>query len=305
MAKILITGALTLTDSLRSQIEGLSLDIIFVQNELEPLQEDLSQVEYVICNGLFLHNDISKFESLKYVQVTSAGLDRLPIEQIKESGVVVNSARGVYSVPMAEWAIAAVLSLYKNIPAVVKNQTKHSWAKNRTMRELSGKSALVVGMGSVGQEVAKRLWAMGVAVGGVDITNIDLPYVDTCHKIADLQSIIGGYDIMVLTLPLTPETHHIMNASIFNKMRQDAILVNISRGAVINELDLISALKDGKISGAALDVFETEPLCDSSPLWDMDNLLISPHNSFVSENNSARLERAIVENLHKYLENIS
>ncbi len=301
MAKILITGAIKLSDSLRSKIEGLGLDIIFVQNELEPLQEDLSHVEYVICNGLFLHNDISKFTSLRYIQVTSAGLDRLPMEQIKERGVVVNNARGVYSVPMAEWVMAAVLSLYKNLPTFLKNQAQHKWIKDRGVRELSGSKALVLGMGSVGQHVAQRLWAMGVTVDGVDIEEMVIQYVEKCHKIDDLQTIISDYDIIVLTLPLTPETHHIINSDLFNKMQSDAILVNISRGAVINENDLINALNDGKIAGAALDVFEGEPLDTNSQLWDMENVIITPHNSFVSPNNALRLEKVIVENLQQYL----
>ncbi|MFI3293538.1 MAG: NAD(P)-dependent oxidoreductase [Rikenellaceae bacterium] len=303
MAKILITGAIKLIDSIQSKITDLGLDIVFVQNELEPIQVDISDVEYVICNGLFLHNDISKFTSLRYIQVTSAGLDRLPMEQVAERGIVVNNARGVYSVPMAEWAMAAILSLYKNIPTFLKNQAQHKWIKDREVRELSGSKALVVGMGSVGQQVAKRLWAMGVTVEGVDVAKMEFPYIERCHKIDELQTIIGDCDIVVLTLPLTPDTYHIINSDLLGIMQSDAILVNISRGAVINESDLIEVLNDGEIAGAALDVFECEPLDHNSPLWDMANIIITPHNSFVSPKNAARLEGVIVENLQQYISN--
>ncbi len=303
MAKILITGAIKISDSLQYKIEDIGLDIVFVQNELEPIQYDISDIEYVICNGLFLHNDISKFTSLRYIQVTSAGLDRLPMEQIVERGIVVNNARGVYSIPMAEWAMAAILSLYKNIPTFLKYQAQHKWIKDRGVRELSGSKALVVGMGNVGQQVAQHLWAMGVTVDGVDIEKKVIRYVEECHKIDDLQAIIEDYDIIILTLPLTPDTHHIINNELFNKMQLDAILVNISRGAVINESHLIKALNDGKITGAALDVFECEPLDPNSPLWDMENVIITPHNSFVSPNNAVRLENVIVENLQQYMSN--
>ncbi len=298
--KILITGALKLTDLLRGQIEALGLEILFVQNELEPLSMDVSDVEMVICNGLFLHNDISKFTSLKYIQVTSAGLDRLPLKEIEERGITINNARGVYSIPMAEWAICGVLSLYKYTREFFVSQGRREWKKNRDIIELYNKRALVVGYGSVGYEVSKRLHGLGVHVGAVDITNIESEYVSDSYTISNLGAVVGEYDIVVLTLPLTEATRHLFNGDMFAKMKADSILINISRGAVVDEQALIVALKKNRLQGAALDVFEEEPLSVDSPLWDMDSVIITPHNSFVSACNQQRLESLIIENLIKY-----
>lgn len=298
--KILITGALKLTGSLRSQIDSLGLEITFVQNELEPLTIDVSDIEIVICNGLFIHNDISQFSSLKYIQITSAGLDRLPLEEINKRGIIVNNARGVYSIPMAEWALCSILSMYKNTRGFLKSQNSLEWNKDRGIRELSGKDALVLGFGSVGQECAKRLWGMGVNVDGVDVVDIKNQYINHCYKINELKDIISVYDIIVLTLPLTEETYHLIDAQMLELFKTDAVLVNISRGSVVDETALIKHLESGKLYGVALDVFETEPLNYDSKLWNMNNVIITPHNSFVSENNKKRLENLIIENLYNY-----
>lgn len=300
MAKLLITGALQRTKRFNYEIAQLDYEIIFVQNELEVLLFDPLDIEVVICNGLFLYNDISKFTSLKYIQTTSAGLDRLPMEQIKERGIVVKNARGVYSVPMAEWSVTAILSLYKNMSLFIKNQMQKRWLKDRELRELSGSRALIVGMGSVGQQVAQRLWALGVMVSGVDIVNVQSYYIDKCFDINDLKGVVGDYDIVVITMPLTPDTYHIMGANVLGKLKKDSIIINISRGAIIDESSLIASLKSGRIRGAALDVFEDEPLSVDSPLWGMESVIITPHNSFVSDKNQDRLENLIIENLERY-----
>ncbi len=300
MAKILITGAIELSAQFERKFITLGHNIIFVQNELERLPFDPSDIELVICNALFLYNDIADFKSLKYIQVTSAGLDRLPLEQIKSRGIEVNNARGVYSIPMAEWALCAILSLYKNTPQFFKNQMQRRWVKDRNLRELSSSRAVVVGMGSVGEQVAKRLWAMEVEVNGVDIIEKESRHIDKCFDINKLPEIIGDYDLIILTLPLTPNTHHIINSQIFDRAKKGAIFINISRGAIIDEDALIEALTSGKIAGAALDVFEDEPLDKNSPLWSLNNVIITPHNSFVSNKNQSRLERVIIENLKRY-----
>lgn len=302
MVNILITGAIKLSDSFRSQIEELGLNIIYVQNELEVIPFDVSNIELIICNGLFLHNDITRFTSLKYIQITSAGFDRLPMKQIKERGIIVNNARGVYSVPMAEWALSCILAIYKNTKGFIENKRNKVWNKDRNVLELHSKSALVVGYGNVGREVAKRLFAMGVKVSAVDLYETQCEYVDKCYNICQLNDIVSTYDIIILTLPLTEETHYLFNDEMFTNMKDGVTLVNISRGAVINETALIKHIDNNKFRGVVLDVFETEPLPSQSLLWDCENVIITPHNSFVSECNLDRLEAVILNNLKKYID---
>lgn len=301
LSRILITGAIKLSESLRVELEKLGLSVTFVQNEQEKLAIDPADFDMVVCNGLFLYNDIDDFTSLKYIQVTSAGLDRLPLEKIKERGIVLHNARGVYSIPMAEWVLCGLLMLYKNMSKHISNKSAHSWVKDRGSRELCGQRALIVGYGSVGDHVAKRLNAIGVEVSALDIRSVESPYITQSYSLDLLPQVISKFDIVVLTLPLTDSTHHIINESIFDNMQRGSIIVNIARGAIIDESALVRSLTNGNLAGAVLDVFEQEPLPASSPLWDMDNVILTPHNSFVSNRNSERLESLVIENLQKYI----
>ncbi len=302
MAKLLITGAMrNPSEAFIAKVKQLNLDIVYLQNELVEVIDDMSDVEAVICNSLFRYTDISHFPSLKFINATSAGLDRLPLERIAERGIKLFNARGVYSVPMAEWALCSILSIYKGVRGFMRSQDRCEWNKNRNIRELSGSSAVVLGFGSVGQECAKRLSAMGVSVDAVDVAEITMPYINHCYKIEELADVIGSYDIVVLTLPLTPQTTHLIDAEMLKRFKRDATLVNISRGAVVDEPALVDALSSGALFGAALDVFEVEPLAEESPLWGMDNVIVTPHNSFVSERNAERLEEVIINNLRGVL----
>ncbi len=299
--KLLMTGAFNCTEEQKVNIENLGCEIMFHKMENEPLNEDMFTADGVICNGLFLHNDIDNFPNLKFIQLTSAGLDRVPVERINEKGIVLKNARGVYSVPMAEWAISGVLALYKNLDKFLENQKNYSWIKERNIREMSGDSVLVVGCGSVGTECAKRFKAFGMKVLGADIFNCQNDIYDEFYLIDDINTALNKADVVILTLPLTEETKYFFDKDRFVHFKDGAILVNIARGAVINEKDMIENLKIGKLGGAVLDVFETEPLNENSEMWEMTNVIITPHNSFVSSKNQERLFNVVYKNVREYL----
>ena len=298
--KVLMTGAFNCTEEQKLNIEKLGFEIMFQQMENEPLSDEMFQAEAVICNGLFLYNDLEKFPNLKFIQLTSAGIDRVLVEKIKEKGISLFNARGVYSVPMAEWAAMGVLSLYKHINTFFDNQKEHKWIKDRTVKELSGDTVCIVGCGSVGVECAKRFKAFGTTVVGVDIYEPSCEFFDECFDINSISEALKIADVVVLTLPLTEQTKNMFNKELFSDFKNGAILVNIARGAVVNETDLINALNSGKLSGAVLDVFCNEPLSENSELWNMKNVLITPHNSFSSPDNSERLFKVVYNNLKSY-----
>lgn len=298
--KLLLTGAFKYTDEQIEYIKSLGHDIVFVQDERVRLNFDVSDIEGVICNGLFLYNDIEQFRGLKYIQLTSAGLDRVPLDYIREHNIKIFNARGVYSVPMAEFALTGILELIKQSRFFYANQKKCIWEKSRTLGELSEKTALIVGAGNIGNEVAKRLKAFDMMVIGVDITNDERPYFDKIELLDNLDEQLKNADIVVLTLPLIDSTRGMFNKSKFDLMKDSAIFVNIARGPLVVETDLVKALEDKKISGAVLDVFDTEPLDESSPLWKMDNVILTPHNSFVGENNNRRMFDVMISNLENY-----
>ncbi len=298
--KFLITGAVTCAENLLKELENFGHEAVFLQNESDKLPEDATEFDGVFCNGLFLHHPIESFTNLKYIQLTSAGFDRVPMDYVNKNGIKIYNARGVYSVPMAEFAMSGVLSLYKQQRFFCDNQKLHKWEKHRGLLELFGKKALIIGCGNVGGECAKRFSAFGCKVVGVDIAPYQSPLFDEMLSLEKLDFALLSADIVVLTLPLTEETHHLFNRAKFDKMKNGAILVNISRGGTVDTEALIEALS-AKLGGAVLDVFETEPLEETSPLWDMDNVIITPHNSFVGEGNKDRLEKVITDNLEKYL----
>lgn len=296
---ILLTGACKYSDAFLKRITELFGGYDFIQYEKDKV-DNPEKYDIAICNGLFLYNDIKDFKNLKYIQLTSAGLDRVPLEYIKNNNIKIFNARGVYSVPMAEYAICGVLDFYKKSACLRENQKNHSWIKNRDVFELCGKNVCIIGCGSVGIECAKRFCAFNARVTGIDINIFEHDFFEKIHPIGELKKCVGVADIIVLTLPLTEKTKHIINKDVFDKMKNGALLVNISRGAVVNEADLLNALKNN-LGGAILDVFEEEPLCEGSPLWDLDNVILSPHNSFVGENNGKRLEKLIIDNLEGFM----
>ena len=168
------------------------------------------------------------------------------------------------------------------------------------MIELNGKTVLVVGCGNVGIECAKRLSAFGTTIIGIDTFIVEHKCFSMIYGTSKLCELLRLSDIVILTLPLNDETKHFFDKEKFDAMKNDSILVNISRGQIVVESDLLDALKS-KLFGAVLDVFEEEPLPKESEFWQLKNVIISPHNSFVSDKNSKRLFNVIVENLKTFM----
>jgi phosphoglycerate dehydrogenase-like enzyme len=294
--KLLVTGAFNCTEEQLNSLTALGNEIVFMQNEKDELPCAYAQVEGVICNGLFLYHDIRKFTGLRFIQLTSAGFDRVPMDYVSTHGIKIFNARGVYSVPMAEYAVSGVLQLYKQSKFFYRNQVSHKWEKHREVIELYGKIVCVVGCGNVGTECAKRFNAFGCKVIGVDLYPREDEAYQTIYPLTELDEALGLSDVVVLTLPLTDKTRNLMNAERFGKMKNKSVLVNIARGAVVDENALLQNL-DQKLYGAVLDVFGEEPLLEQSPLWEKENVIITPHNSFVGNGNAERLYEVILKNL--------
>lgn len=295
--KLLVTGAFNATAEQLDMLTSLGFEIMLQKDERGKPECDFSEADAVICNGLFLYHDISKFGKLKFIQLTSAGLDRVPLEEIQKRNITLFNARGVYSVPMAEFALAGVFNLYKHLNTFYENQKAHIWQKDRNLRELCGETVAVVGCGSVGTECAKRFSAFGTKVIAVDIAKPENEIYDDFYDIKEIENALKIADVIVLTVPLTSKTKGMFNEKMFSHFKDGSVLVNISRGAVVNEKDLVKALESGILSGAVLDVFENEPLAENSKLWDMENVVITPHNSFVSSKNNTRLFNLAYDNL--------
>ncbi len=295
---LLVTGAFGWTEKELDILRELGHNVIFMQQEKESLPCEASWVEGVIGNGIFLYHQIEQFTSLKYIQLTSAGFDRVPMDYIDTRGIEIHNARGVYSIPMAEFALGGVLQLYKQSGCFYENQKEHKWEKHRGLLELYGKNVCILGCGSVGTECAKRFKAFGCSVTGVDIKPYQNELYDSILSIDDVDEALMQADVTILTLPLTDKTKYLMNKERFSCLKEGAVLVNIARGAVVDTDALVDALNT-RLGGVVLDVFEEEPLCEGSSLWDMENVIITPHNSFVSDRNHDRMLDVIINNLER------
>ena len=292
---LLVTGAWSDGKKCISELEAMGNSVTFMQYEKDELPCPYEWVEGVICNGLFLSHPIEKFSNLRYIQLTSAGFDRVDMDYVKAHKIEIHNARGVYSIPMAEFALSGVLQLYKQAAFFRENQKRHLWEKHRGLLELAGKNVLIVGCGSVGNECAKRFAAFECKVTGVDLFPREDSLYSEMLPLGKLDSALKAADIVVLTLPLTEQTKHLISDSRLSLLKDDAVLVNIARGAIVDTEALLNHIN--RLGGAVLDVFEEEPLDENSPLWDKPNIVLTPHNSFVGEGNGNRLKEMILSNL--------
>ena len=291
---VLVTGAFQLNSGERERMEAAGHKVFVHGDERAPVNCP-ERYEAVVCNGLFLYNSIEYFTSLRLIQLTSAGLDRVPLDYIRAHGIELHNATGVYSVPMAEFAVCGILQMYKQSRFFAENQTQHKWEKHRGLLELSDKRVCILGCGDVGREIAKRLKAFACRITGVNRTVRALPDFDEVLPLDKLPDAAAVCDILICCIALTPETRGIVGKEVFDRLPAGAIFVNVARGALADGAALTAWLQSG--GHAVLDVFEEEPLPETSPLWDMENVILTPHNSFVGDENRARLWERIKENL--------
>ncbi|MCD7812314.1 MAG: hydroxyacid dehydrogenase [Ruminococcus sp.] len=299
MMKLLITGSFNWKKEYLIQLEEMGWELVFTEREDSNFDFDPKDIDAAVCNWLFVNHDISNFTSLKAIQLLSAGLDRVPLQYIVDKHIQLFNARGVYSVPLAEQAVAGVLQLYRSSRFFMENQKKHTWIKKKDLNEIYGKRVCVLGCGSVGVEVAKRFRAFTDKVYGLDIAvRIDTAF-NEIKEIRLLDDELQLSDIVILTLPLTDQTKHMFSTDTFNKMKPDSVFVNIARGALV-DTDALCAALDSKLYGAVIDVFEEEPLPSDHPIWDKENIIITPHISYASNNNDERMWNIISDNLRQF-----
>ena len=241
--------------------------------------------------------------SLRWVQGTSAGIGGL-LERtgLVRTPITFTTAAGVHGTPLAEFALFGLLYFAKGVPVLARWQAQHHWERH-TQAQLRGSTALLVGLGGVGRAVARLLDAAGVSVIGAgrpgrsyDVLGVT-SYVDD----TEISSVLPDVDALVLACPLTTRTFHLIGRAELELLRPGAVVVNIARGQVIDEPALIEFLESGHLGGACLDVFETEPLPPSSPLWELPNVLISPHSASTVADENRLITDLFTDNLRRWL----
>jgi glyoxylate/hydroxypyruvate reductase A len=242
---------------------------------------------------------------LRWVQGTSAGIGELLRRTgLIDSDLVFTTAAGVHASPLAEFVTLGLLYFYRDVPRLQRMQRAHRW-ECYTNRELAGRRALVVGLGAVGRAIAERLAAQGLEVWGARRTPGPPPEgVSRVLPMTDLTSVLGEIDALILACPLTPETEGLIGATQLAAMPEGALLINVARGPVVDEGALVQALRNDRLGGAALDVATIEPLPEDSPLWDLPNVLISPHSASTIEAENGRIVDIFLANLQRYLDGL-
>ena len=235
---------------------------------------------------------VRRAPGLRFVQATYAGagqqLAAAKLTREELDRVAFASSSGVHATPLAEWALFGILAFTKALPRLLADKAARRW-DHYPVDELPGASLLVLGQGAIGREVTRLAAAFGMRVSAVT------------RGEGDLDALLPQADAIVVSLPLTDETRGMLGRDRFARMRDGAIFVNVGRGGVVDEPALVDALRSGKLRGAALDVFAEEPLPPESPLWDLDNVILSPHTAALSVKENARIVDLFAENLRRYL----
>ncbi len=216
--------------------------------------------------------------NVQWVHTHAAGVDSLPLQLIRERGIVLTNAAGVFAGALAEFAVAGILYFARDIPRLVRSQRAGRW-EQFDVQEVAGTTALIVGFGGIGRAVAERLRAMRVRIIGCRNKAEPERLADVLVPPSDLARVVPEADFVIISAPLTADTRGLFGSSEIRAMKRSAVLVNIGRGPVVDEPALVAALEAGAIRGAALDVFDVEPLPPDHPFFRLENVLLSPHSA--------------------------
>lgn len=229
--------------------------------------------------------------------VKAAGLSREDLDR-----VVFTTSAGVHGGTLAEFAVFGVMAGAKNLPRLLADQRTRTWPDRWEMRQIDEMTVLVVGLGGIGAECARRFHALGARVWGTTRSGEPVAGVDRLVPLDELVEAVAHVDAIVVTLPGTAQTHHLIGADVLEAVKPGAIITNVGRGTVVDEGALLEALDEGRVAFAALDVFEQEPLDDASPLWTHPNVLVSPHTAALSSKEEERIARRFAENAARLLD---
>ncbi len=265
-----------------------AMRVIHLPN-FDPLPQELPDTDIFICYSIRA-DQLKSAKQLKWVHSTAAGVAQLMYPELRDSGILVTNASGIFSVPMAEHTMGLILALARNFPDSVRFQDQSAWGqqqlwdKPQHLTEVNSRVLLIVGFGSIGRELARRAKAFDMRVWGVTRSGRgDASLAERIVPVSQLNDALPEADYVVIAAPKTAETKHLIGDAQLSRMKRGARLLNVGRGSLLDEAALIRALQDGHLAGAALDVTSTEPLPPESPLWQAPNLLLTPHTSAISE----------------------
>jgi len=247
---------------------------------------------------------VRRAKKLRWIQVGYVGVEGIMFPELANSDIVLANARGTTGINIAEHVMALILAFSRTINILVKRQMEKVWESraNLPVIEIAGETLGIIGLGSIGLQVAKRAHAFDMRLLAVDPTQTEKPdYVESLWKLDRLHDLLRQSDFVAICCPLTPETKGMMGAAEFRVMKPTAFLINIARGKIVDQAALVEALRTKEIAGAGLDATDPEPLPQDNPLWEMDNVIITPHHAGQSPKAPGRVFDLFCENLKRFV----
>jgi len=261
----------------------------------------IADKDVLVTFGPMLHDDVFKAaKKLRWVQALGTGVDGIVERPSLAKHIIVTKMHGFHGVPVSEAALMAMLALARDLPRAVRSQAARRWDRFPA-RTLDGKTVGILGVGAIAETLGPMCKAFGMRVLGISGSPRVVPGFDEIFHRSDLARVAAEVDYLVLLAPLSEETRGIVNAQVLSAMKRSAFLVNLARGGVVNEDDLINHLRQGRIAGAALDVFAKEPLPHDSPFWELPNVLVTPHAGGFFDDYPKHALPVIEENLRRFL----
>lgn len=291
------------------RIRSVSPTLEVVQSEDKEEALRLVEDADVLFSGFFSKELFLAARKLKWIQAWGAGVDRFLFPEVVKGRVIVTNAGGVHPTPISEHVIGMMLCFCRRLHLFIRNQAERKWeryesgASTEQVEELAGKTVGIIGLGRIGTEIAQKARCLGMIVMATkrDPSRSASTSVDRLIRPADLKQLLAESDFVVLSLPLTKETQGMIGEAQLKSMKRTGYLINVSRGKIVQESKLIEALKQGWIAGAGLDTFESEPLPETSELWGIKNVIITPHIAGLTPYYMERLTNIFCENLHRFI----
>lgn len=248
---------------------------------------------------------LEKTPNLEWIHSQSVGLEAMLTKEVRECDVIVTNTKGCTSIPIAEHTIAMITSLARGVPTMIRNEPARKWDLI-PIKDLGDSTVGIIGYGEIGYEIAKRCKGLGMKVIGCRRNpkkrNDENDPADIVVGMDQVDKVLGRSDFLVLALPSTKETRYFLNKQRLKQMKKGSYLINVGRGNTIEEKHLVEGLNSNHIAGAALDVFEVEPLPKDHPFWTLDNVIVSPHNAYYSPKNVERNMNLFITNLKLFIE---
>lgn len=297
---ILVTN--TLAERHHKTIMTASPDSRIIPCTLEEAREYIADTDILVTWGTMDIRPLHlKAPKLKWIHALSAGVESLTYPEIQSDNTLLTNSRGIHGIPISEHVLAMLLAFTRGLNVFIRQQANKVW-KRSPVEEIHDKTIGIVGLGSIGREIAKKAKGMGMHVVASKRTMTTEIFVDKLYAPNQLDELLAVSDFVVVCLPLLEETRNLFTLKEFSAMKPSAYFINVARGPIINEKDLITALEEGLIKGAGLDVFDHEPLPDTSPLWDMKNVIITPHLAALSPNYLDRAIKLFADNLARFIQ---